>query len=218
MSSSLLRCYNVAIFILQNLDFKPMDQWLYLNGSGRFMNFILNFDWTVTVSAFSSDELFGQNCLLCSSTASSLVLKRRNSTGNPEAIGSHEGIRVRNWPVSWITPRFSPYDITTIFSFKSSATSTEVVKLVEPAKNQHSLPLPMVQFYDDIPPFLIDWIKAQHVFWVATAPLSADGHINVSGKGVEGTFHVVDNRQVWYEDLTGSGWLTIELLHSISHI
>ncbi|KAG7095321.1 hypothetical protein E1B28_006086 [Marasmius oreades] len=67
----------------------------------------------------------------------------------------------------------------------------------------------MVQFYDEIPPFLIDWIKTQHVFWVATAPLSADGHVNLSGKGINGTFHVVNNRQIWYEDLTGSGCETI---------
>ncbi|KAG7095322.1 hypothetical protein E1B28_006087 [Marasmius oreades] len=67
----------------------------------------------------------------------------------------------------------------------------------------------MVQFYDEIPPFLINWIKTQHVFWVATAPLSADGHVNLSGKGINGTFHVVNNRQIWYEDLTGSGCETI---------
>ena len=63
----------------------------------------------------------------------------------------------------------------------------------------------MVQYFDEIPSFLVEWIKLQRVFWVATAPLSADGHVNLSGKGNDGTFNVVDNRKVWYEDLTGSG-------------
>ncbi|KAF9269727.1 hypothetical protein L218DRAFT_851020 [Marasmius fiardii PR-910] len=76
----------------------------------------------------------------------------------------------------------------------------------------------MVQFYDEIPPFLVDWIKAQHVFWVATAPLSADGHVNLSGKGIEGSFHAVNNRQVWYEDLTGSGCETISHLRENGRI
>ena len=43
------------------------------------------------------------------------------------------------------------------------------------------------------------------MFWVATAPLSPTGHINVSPKGYEGTFNVVDRKTVWYEDLSGSG-------------
>ncbi|KAK1235797.1 hypothetical protein PQX77_000970 [Marasmius sp. AFHP31] len=67
----------------------------------------------------------------------------------------------------------------------------------------------MVQFYDEIPSFLSDWIKLQKIFWVATAPLSGDGHVNVSAKGVDGTFHIVNEHRVWYEDLTGSGCETI---------
>ena len=63
----------------------------------------------------------------------------------------------------------------------------------------------MVVFYEQIPPIIIDWIKTQHLFWVATAPLSADGHINISPKGLRGTFHIVNPNQVWYEDITGSG-------------
>ena len=52
------------------------------------------------------------------------------------------------------------------------------------------------------------------MFWVATAPPSEEGHVNVSGKGVEGTFHVIDNHKVWYEDLTGSGKYQPFLLRS----
>ncbi|KAI3607147.1 pyridoxamine phosphate oxidase [Moniliophthora roreri] len=70
----------------------------------------------------------------------------------------------------------------------------------------------MGQFFEEIPPFLIDWIKLQHIFWVSTAPLSADGHINLSGKGNKGNFHIVNSRKVWYEDLTGSGCETISHL------
>lgn len=63
----------------------------------------------------------------------------------------------------------------------------------------------MVQFFSEIPKALIPWIKEQKIFWVATAPLSESGHVNVSPKGYEGTFHIEDETTVWYEDLTGSG-------------
>ncbi|EMR72742.1 putative pyridoxamine phosphate oxidase family protein [Eutypa lata UCREL1] len=38
-------------------------------------------------------------------------------------------------------------------------------------------------FYEAIPKSLYDWILKQKVFWVATAPLSNNGHVNVSPKG-----------------------------------
>ncbi|TFY63539.1 hypothetical protein EVJ58_g3193 [Rhodofomes roseus] len=63
----------------------------------------------------------------------------------------------------------------------------------------------MGKFYESIPPNLIKWIEAQQMFWVATAPLSGNGHVNVSPKGLRGSLHVVDENQVWYEDMTGSG-------------
>jgi hypothetical protein len=43
---------------------------------------------------------------------------------------------------------------------------------------------------DHIPEKLIDWIQKQEVFWVATSPLSGEGHINISPKGLRGTFSV----------------------------
>lgn len=52
------------------------------------------------------------------------------------------------------------------------------------------------------------WIGEQHLFFVATAPLSADGHVNMSPKGYD-TFRIVDDRTVEYLDLTGSGIETI---------
>ncbi|KAJ7207347.1 hypothetical protein C8J57DRAFT_1151727 [Mycena rebaudengoi] len=70
----------------------------------------------------------------------------------------------------------------------------------------------MVQYFDEISPSLGAWMNQQKVFWVATAPLAADGHINLSPKGGEGMFHIVNPTQVWYEDLTGSGVETISHL------
>ncbi|KIJ63143.1 hypothetical protein HYDPIDRAFT_113718 [Hydnomerulius pinastri MD-312] len=67
----------------------------------------------------------------------------------------------------------------------------------------------MAKYYDEIPEWLFEWIKKQQMFWVASAPLSADGRVNVSPKGTADCFHVVNSKQVWYEDLSGSGVETI---------
>lgn len=69
----------------------------------------------------------------------------------------------------------------------------------------------MGAFYETIPKSLIQWILEQKVFWVATAPLSGAGHVNVSPKGGE-DFGVLDDRTFWYMDLTGSGNETISHL------
>ncbi len=42
------------------------------------------------------------------------------------------------------------------------------------------------------------------MFFVASAPLAADGHVNVSPKGLD-TFRVLGPERVTYLDLTGSG-------------
>nr|GAT51819.1 pyridoxamine phosphate oxidase [Mycena chlorophos] len=76
----------------------------------------------------------------------------------------------------------------------------------------------MVQYFDEISPSLEKWMENQHVFWVATAPLAGEGHVNVSPKGGEGMFHIVNPRQVWYEDLTGSGIETISHLRENGRI
>jgi hypothetical protein len=52
------------------------------------------------------------------------------------------------------------------------------------------------------------FIGRQHVFFVATAPLSSDGHVNLSPKGLD-TFRVLGPTTVGYLDLTGSGVETI---------
>jgi hypothetical protein len=55
---------------------------------------------------------------------------------------------------------------------------------------------------------LKSWITKQQMFFVATAPLSADGHINCSPKGAD-SFRIIDAHTVAYQDLTGSGIETI---------
>lgn len=55
---------------------------------------------------------------------------------------------------------------------------------------------------------LESFIAGQQLFFVATAPASVDGHLNLSPKGLD-TFAVLDPRTVAYLDLTGSGVETI---------
>src|SRR3954466_7148754 len=53
------------------------------------------------------------------------------------------------------------------------------------------------------------WIAAQSLFFVGTAPLAGDGHVNVSPKGPIGTLRVLDDHTVAYLDVVGSGAETI---------
>ncbi|MEC9361965.1 MAG: pyridoxamine 5'-phosphate oxidase family protein [Pseudomonadota bacterium] len=62
----------------------------------------------------------------------------------------------------------------------------------------------MSKQYEAITPELEQWVQAQHLFFVATAPLSADGLINCSPKGMD-TFRTLGPKEVGYLDLTGSG-------------
>src|SRR5690606_38357983 len=62
----------------------------------------------------------------------------------------------------------------------------------------------MAKVHPNITPEFRDWIERQHVFFVATAPLAADGHVNVSPKGHD-CLRVIDDATVAYLDLTGSG-------------
>ena len=58
--------------------------------------------------------------------------------------------------------------------------------------------------YDQLDEKLIAFIRRQKLFFVATAPLSAEGHVNVSPKGYD-SLAIIDNRTVAYVDLGGSG-------------
>ncbi len=62
----------------------------------------------------------------------------------------------------------------------------------------------MAKFYDEITPELRKLIEAQQMFFVASAPLNADGHVNVSPKGLD-SLRILSPHQVAYLDLTGSG-------------
>lgn len=55
---------------------------------------------------------------------------------------------------------------------------------------------------------LREWVVAQRLFFVATAPLSREGHINCSPKGGD-CFRLLDDDTAAYVDLTGSGIETI---------
>ena len=62
----------------------------------------------------------------------------------------------------------------------------------------------MGKFHDTLQPAHRAFIEAQHLFFVATAPLSAEGHLNLSPKGVD-SFRVLSDTEVAYLDLIGSG-------------
>ncbi len=67
----------------------------------------------------------------------------------------------------------------------------------------------MAKVYDGIDPDMAAWIERQPVFFVATAPLAADGLVNLSPKGTIGTFRVAAASTFAYLDVTGSGIETI---------
>ncbi len=67
----------------------------------------------------------------------------------------------------------------------------------------------MGKVFDGIDERLRSWIAEQPLFFVATAPLAADGHVNVSPKGPIGTLRVLDEHTVAYLDVVGSGAETI---------
>lgn len=62
----------------------------------------------------------------------------------------------------------------------------------------------MGKFHEAIKPPHRDFIERQHIFFVATAPLSAEGRINLSPKGLD-CFRVLDEHTVGYMDLVSSG-------------
>ncbi|MEU0395151.1 pyridoxamine 5'-phosphate oxidase family protein [Streptomyces sp. NPDC006208] len=67
----------------------------------------------------------------------------------------------------------------------------------------------MGKTYERIEGRIREFIEQQPVFFTATAPLSGDGHINLSPKGRSGTLVVVDASTLAYIDFGGSGAETI---------
>jgi hypothetical protein len=76
----------------------------------------------------------------------------------------------------------------------------------------------MAKTYDVIDGRLVEWLREQPVFFVSTAPLSADGSLNCSPKGNRQEFAVLGERSVAYLDQTGSGVETIAHLQENGRI
>ena len=72
--------------------------------------------------------------------------------------------------------------------------------------------------YERIEPRLWEFIENQKVFFVASAPLAGDGHINLSPKGRQGTLRILDDRTVAYLDFGGSHAETIAHLRENGRI
>ena len=66
----------------------------------------------------------------------------------------------------------------------------------------------MGKLFERIDDEVAAFIKAQQMFFVATAPLSAEGHVNLSPKGLD-SFAILDDQTVVYADLIGSGVETV---------
>lgn len=62
----------------------------------------------------------------------------------------------------------------------------------------------MAKVHENITAEFREWIANQHLFFVASAPLTADGHVNLSPKGHD-CLRIIDEHTVAYLDLTGSG-------------
>lgn len=66
----------------------------------------------------------------------------------------------------------------------------------------------MGKVFEGIDPALARWISAQPLWFVATAPLAPDGHVNVSPRGHD-SLTILGPNQVAWVDYTGSGVETI---------
>ena len=75
----------------------------------------------------------------------------------------------------------------------------------------------MSKTYEEITTDIAEWISQQHLFFVATAPLAASGHVNCSPKGLE-SLKILDPHSVAYLDVTGSGAETIAHLRENGRI
>jgi hypothetical protein len=76
----------------------------------------------------------------------------------------------------------------------------------------------MARTYEQIDEHLREWIARQPMFFVASAPLAADGHVNLSPKGPGGSLRVLGPAQVAYLDIVGSGAETIAHLRENGRI
>jgi hypothetical protein len=75
----------------------------------------------------------------------------------------------------------------------------------------------MGRTYEVIEERLRNFIESQHVFFVATAPLSEAGHVNLSPKGLD-SLRVLGSNELAYLDFVGSGAETIAHLRENGRI
>jgi hypothetical protein len=75
----------------------------------------------------------------------------------------------------------------------------------------------MGRTFEQIDARLEEFIRAQRVFFVATAPLAVNGHVNLSPKGLD-TLRVLDTHTLAYLDYVGSGAETIAHLRENGRI
>lgn len=76
----------------------------------------------------------------------------------------------------------------------------------------------MGKTYERIDGRLRTFIEEQPLFFTATAPLSGDGTVNLSPKGLRGSFAVLDELTVAYLDFAGSNAETIAHLRENGRI
>lgn len=76
----------------------------------------------------------------------------------------------------------------------------------------------MSTVFDGIDDRLERWLLRQPVFFVGTAPQGGEGHVNVSPKGMAGTFAVLGPRRVAYLDYFGTGVETVAHLRENGRI
>lgn len=67
----------------------------------------------------------------------------------------------------------------------------------------------MAKVFEEITDHIRDWVGRQPMFFVATAPLAADGHVNVSPKGPIGSLRILGPHRLAFLDISGSGAETI---------
>ena len=76
----------------------------------------------------------------------------------------------------------------------------------------------MGKVHEQIDGRLSQFILAQPVFFVGSAPTDVSGHVNISPKGMAGNFAVLGPHRVAYRDYTGSGAETIAHLRDNGRI
>ncbi|HCT80858.1 MAG TPA: pyridoxamine 5'-phosphate oxidase [Micromonosporaceae bacterium] len=76
----------------------------------------------------------------------------------------------------------------------------------------------MGKVYEEIDDRIREFLLAQKVFFVATAPSALDGHVNVSPKGLSDSFAVLGSHRVAYLEYGGSGIETIAHLRDNGRI